>query len=76
MVSWYATQRLKPRKCTFCGSEACEWDGDILLGCADCGYDALEGPNVLGPCGCIDYHMADCPTVTDRFQEDPGWDDE
>jgi hypothetical protein len=22
---------------------------------------------VLGPCGCTDYHMADCPLVTDRF---------
>ena len=25
------------------------------------------GSDALGPCGCIDYHMADCPTVTDRF---------
>ena len=24
-------------------------------------------PDALGPCGCTDYHMADCPLVTDRF---------
>lgn len=21
----------------------------------------------LGPCGCTEYHMADCPLITDRF---------
>lgn len=24
-------------------------------------------PDALGPCGCVDYHMADCPLVTDRL---------
>ena len=24
--------------------------------------DPEEEPEELGPCGCTDYHMADCPT--------------
>jgi hypothetical protein len=24
-------------------------------------------PDVLGPCGCVDYHMADCPLVTGSY---------
>jgi hypothetical protein len=24
----------------------------------------------LGPCGCVDYHMADCPLLTDRGGEE------
>jgi hypothetical protein len=67
MASWHETRPLFPRRCPFCGSTACEWDRGTFLGCEDCGYDALEDPDALGPCGCIDYHMADCPTVTDRF---------
>ncbi len=27
-------------------------------------------PATLGPCGCTDYHMADCPILTDRQTTD------
>lgn len=27
-----------------------------------------EQDESLGPCGCTDYHMADCPTRTDSFR--------
>lgn len=30
------------RSCMFCGSLACEWDGGVQLGCADCGYEIAE----------------------------------
>ena len=30
------------RPCQFCGSEACEWNGAIQLGCTDCGYDMAD----------------------------------
>lgn len=26
--------------------------------------------DTLGPCGCTDYHMADCPLVTSRWEQD------
>jgi hypothetical protein len=26
----------------------------------------------LGPCGCTDYHMADCPLVSPPSEPDPG----
>lgn len=26
------------------------------------------------PCGCYEYHTADCPRLTDRFSDDGGWD--
>jgi len=26
--------------------------------------------DTLGPCGCTDYHMADCNLITDRFSYD------
>ena len=41
--------------------------------------DLIDGDDTLGPCGCTDYHMADCPLITDRggndYGDDPGWDD-
>ena len=27
----------------------------------------VEGNETLGPCGCVDYHMADCPTRTSVY---------
>lgn len=35
--------------------------------------DEREDDGTLGPCGCVDYHMADCPLMTDRFggHDDP-----
>lgn len=37
-------------------------------------------PEALGPCGCVDYHMADCPIKTasftssyDDFYDDIDW---
>jgi hypothetical protein len=27
-------------------------------------HDRPEDDDVLGPCGCTDYHMSDCPTRT------------
>jgi hypothetical protein len=51
--------------------------------CGHCGYthwlDSAIGrahrfleveppePDTLGPCGCVDYHVADCPTLTERY---------
>lgn len=26
--------------CIFCGSLACEWSGNVLLACTDCGYES------------------------------------
>jgi hypothetical protein len=28
------------------------------------GSDEFDRPERLGPCGCVDYHMADCPIRT------------
>ena len=36
-----------------------------------------EVDDTLGPCGCVDYHMADCPTRTgyaDSFDQDDWYD--
>jgi len=28
-------------------------------------------PDALGPCGCTDYHMADCPTRDAHYDDAP-----
>lgn len=33
--------------------------------------DMLRESDALGPCGCIDYHMADCPTRDRGGYSDP-----
>lgn len=30
-----------------------------------------DEPVTLGPCGCVDYHMADCPLVTGYRDNEP-----
>jgi hypothetical protein len=55
------------KPCPYCGSTATQWEGDTLLCCEDCGFEEM-GTYTLGPCGCVDYHMADCPILTDRYQ--------
>jgi hypothetical protein len=37
-----------------------DWDLDPI------GYQELPDEPTM-PCGCTDYHMADCPLVTDRY---------
>lgn len=42
-----------------------------------CPWCQEEPTDALGPCGCTDYHMADCPLVTERFAgQDPPEPDE
>lgn len=36
---------LSDKPCEICGSFACEWEGNIQLGCTDCGY---EFPDPVG----------------------------
>jgi hypothetical protein len=33
-----------------------------------------EGNEALGTCGCIDYHMADCPLKTRQYSEPEEYD--
>jgi hypothetical protein len=37
-----------------------------------------SGEYPLGPCGCTDYHMADCPVLTERggYEDPPEPDDD
>ncbi len=52
--------------------------------CGNCHEDALlydEGEDAfdseaLGPCGCTDYHMADCPLIAPDLYENSGDDDD
>ena len=37
--------------------------------------DELEFEPTLGPCGCVDYHMADCDIVVRPINDDLYWDD-
>lgn len=34
------------RACQYCGSSACEWEGNTQLGCTDCGFDAPFVPTL------------------------------
>lgn len=49
-----------------------ESDVDQLGEVCDCGMceQPDEDDAKLGPCGCTDYHMADCPVLTGRAIDD------
>jgi len=45
--------------------ELAENEPDMQLECLKYGQDVGSLRDFeLGPCGCVDYHMADCPTIT------------
>lgn len=51
---------------------------DCLYACGpdcDCDCHLDEGDGTLGPCGCIDYHYADCPTRAGAHDDSPEPDD-
>jgi len=73
---WHDGPSVKVTTCDECGApitlDTVDPDG-VLIGaeCDACGYYVTrympgQAPDsdVLGSCGCRDYHMADCPVVT------------
>lgn len=53
--------------CTECGGGLAHYPECALM------LAERNAPDTLGPCGCTDYHMADCPTVTGPGTSDEEW---
>lgn len=72
ITRYHEQSRPKLERCYNCGDrmsrssdEACELHNGQWVCSSNCWQEyADKFDESLGSCGCIDYHMADCPTVS------------